>query len=549
MGFTAGVKSISPRTAELIESLYEPPGLLARWLKRVGPPPAEVLAEIVGAGELEAGLALLTLAMVGTPHHRQPLLAALDQLVRSASPSDLARLDLRARTISEWRREGWAWSTDVTPERTRAIGVDQASAAGIASLHNFGYVREAAVEVLAGADDPLAVAFLLLRANDWVEPVRRAATRGLQAHLAKGGVARFVPYLELVDRLRIAGRDNLRPLADAILGALGAPEAAAALQQGCGSKSRIVRRRCFEIAFSARTFDVRPLVSAGLRDDDTVIRVLAAKGAVQALAWNDLRPLVDEMLASTTPAARFAALEALWKEQGIASRAVQEQFALDPHSHVRGTARWFLKSVPGFDSASFYRGAISSITAERDLVGALEGLGEVGTPGDFSLVAPFLRHQSARVRASAIFALGSLGAKAAREEIILALSDPSAKVCRAARTVLLRGAPVDPDRLAFAALSSRFPHERRAAVELAGAHDRWGAGILLLRIASTADPDTAKRATEALSTWVSRYNRVFTSPTRRQVDELESLLDKAAVDEGLRRRLQGLLSALEHRCR
>jgi len=541
------VKSISPRTVELLESLFEPPGLLARWLKRVEPPPAAALAEIVETGELEATLALLALAMAGTPHHRQLLLTALDQLVRSASPGDLARLDLRARTISEWRREGWAWSTDVTPERTRAIGADQVSAAGIASLHNFGYVREAAVEVLAGADDPLAIAFLLIRANDWVDPVRQAAARGLQAHLARGGAARFVPYLELVDRLQIAGRANLRPLADAILGALGAPDAAAALRQGCSSKSRVVRRRCFEIAFSARTFDVKPLALAGLRDDDTVIRVLAAKGAVQALAWSDLRPLIDEMLASTTPAARFAALEALWKEQGIESRPVQERFALDPHSHVRGTARWFLKSVPGFDSAVFYRGALAGSIGERELVGALEGLGEVGVQDDSSLVAPFLRHQSARVRASAIHALGSLGSKAVREEIVLALSDPSAKVCRAARTMLLRGAPLDPDRLAFAALSAHFPHERRAVVALAGAHDHWVAGILLLRIASTTDPATAKRVGEALSAWESRYNRVFTSPTRHQVDEFESRLAAATIDEDLRQRLLGLLPALKRR--
>ncbi len=547
IGSTSGVKPISPRTIELVEALYASPGLLDRWLRRVAPPSADVLDEIVASGEIEAALALLTLAVAGTPHYREPLYAAVDRLVRAATPSALVWLDQRARTLSEWRREGWAWSRDVTPERARSLPANPASAAGIASMHNVGYVREAAVEVLSASDDPLAVAFLLIRANDWVAPVRTAAARGIQAHLSRGGAARFVPYLELVDRLRRAGRNNLRPLAEAILGALAAPEAASALRAGCASESRPVRRRCFELAFSARTFDLRALVSAGLEDADTVVRVLTAKGAAQALEWVDLEPFIDQLLASTTPAARSSALEAIWKQRGSESRAIQERYALDPHPHVRGTARWFLKTIPGFDGRALYREAVGSVSGERELIGAVEGLGEIGSPEDAELVLPLVRHPHARVRTAAVHALGSIGSKEHREAIVAALSDPSARVCRAARRVLLRGAPVDPVRLAFAALRSRYTHERRAAVELAGAHDHWVAGVLLLRIAATSDAETAARASAALATWELRYNRVFTAPTRRQVEEYESLLDGANIDESLRRRLRALVPVLQAR--
>jgi HEAT repeat protein len=541
------VKPISPRTTELVESLYASSGLLDRWLGRVTRRSAGVLDEIVASGEIEAALGLLTLAVTGSPHDRDPLHAALDRLVRSATPRALVWLEQRARTLSEWRREGWAWSRDVTPERARSLPAHPASAAGVASMHSDGYVREAAVEVLSASDDPLAVAFLLIRANDWVASVRTAAARGIQAHQSRGGVARFVPYLELVDRLRRAGRNDLRPLAETILGALATPEAASALRAGCASESRTIRRRCFEIAFSARTFELTPLVPTGLKDFDPVVRILTAKGAVQALEWVDLEPFIDEMLASPTPAARFCALEALWKERGADSRATQERFALDPHPHVRGTARWFLKTIPNFDAPAFYRTALGAVTGDRELIGAMEGLGEVGTPEDAVLVAWFLRHEHARVRTAAVHALGSIGSEAHREAIIAALSDPSSRVCRAARRVLLRGAPVDPESLTFAALRSRYPHERRAAVELAKAHDHWVAGVLLLRIAGTADAETAARASAALAVWEARYNRVFSSPTRRQIDEFESLLDGAKIDESLKGRLRGLVPVLKAR--
>lgn len=541
------MKPISPRTIALVESLYASPGLLERWLRRVAPPSTDVLDEIVATGEIEAALALLTLAVAGTRHYREPLYAAVDRLVRAAPPGALVWLEQRARTLSEWRREGWAWSRDVTPERARSLPPAPASAAGIASMHNVGYVREAAVEVLSASDDPLALAFLLIRANDWVAPVRNAAARGIQAHLSRAGAAPFVPYLELVDRLRRAGRTNLRPLAEAILGALAMPEAASALSAGCASESRAVRRRCFELAFSARTFDLRPLVPAGLKDVDPVVRVLTAKGAVQALEWVVLEPFIDDTLASTTPAARFSALEAIWKQRGAESRAIQERYALDPHPHVRGTARWFLKTIPGFDGRALYREAFGAVTGERELIGAVEGLGEIGAPEDAALVLPLLHHPHARVRMAAVHALGAIGSEEHREAIVAALSDPSARVCRAARRVLLRGAPVDPERLAFAALRSRYPHERRAAVDLAGAHDHWVAGVLLLRIAGTSDPETAARASAALATWELRYNQVFTAPTRRQVEEFESLLDRASVDERLRQRLRVLVPVLEAR--
>lgn len=547
IGSTDCVKPVSPHTIELIESLSPPTGLLSRWLGRVEPPPSRVLDEIVSSGELEAALALLTLAIAGPTACREPLLGALDRLVRAAPAGALVWLEQRARTLSEWRREGWAWSHDVTPDRTRSLPANPASAAGIASVHNYGYVREAAVDVLSVSDDPLAVAFLLIRANDWVAPVRDAAARGIRAQLARKGAAPFIPFLELVDRMRKAGRNNLRPLADSILAALAAPETAASLRAGCASDSRAVRRRCFEIAFEARTFDLRGLVPAGLRDPDGVVRALTAKGAAKALEWTDLAPFIPEMLSSTSPAARYSALDIVWQREGAASRPLQERFALDPHPHVRGTARWFLKTIPDFDTAAFYRGATGRRLGAPESIGLIEGLGEVGNEDDAELVLPFLHHERARVRTAAVHALGNIGAKVHRESIIAALSDPSPRVCRAARRLLLRGSPVDPDRLTFAALSSQYPHERRAAIELASVHDYWVAGILLLRIAGTRDPHTARRASAALTVWESRFIRVFTKPTARQAEEFEALLGAAYVDPDLLGRLQALVPVLKAR--
>jgi HEAT repeat protein len=549
MRSTAGVKPISQRTIERVESLAANPGLLARLLlrRRDPDPSASVLAEILQAGELEAALGLLSVALSGSEAARAPVLDVLDGMVRGAPPEALVWLDLRARTLSEWRRE-WYWSTEVTVPSVRSLPVSPASAAGLASLHHSGFVREAAVARLSASEDPLAIAFLLIRANDWVAPVRSAAVEGLEARLALGGAGPFVPWLALVDRLNGLGRNRLRPLADRIFAALALPEASESLREGCRSPSRGVRRRCIELVLAAGIADLGTIVRAGLEDPDPVIRTLVAKGAAKALPWSELEPLLAPMLASTTPAARCAALDALWTRRGATSKELLERALLDPHPYVRGTARWLLKGVEGFDAAAAYRDALPGVST-ASLVGAIEGLAEVGTAADASLAAPYLVHPRARVRTAAVHVLGAVGTKAHREALIAALSDSSPRVSRAARQVLLRGGPVDPERITFAALRSSHPHERKGAVELARAHDHWVAGILLLRIANASrDAEVVARASEGLRAWEVRYNAVFTPPSASQVQELESLVGAAvALDSGLLRRLRSLVPALRIR--
>jgi HEAT repeat protein len=342
---------------------------------------------------------------------------------------------------------------------------------------------------LADSEDPLALPFLLIRANDWVAQVRAAAAAGLEAQLMRHGVGRFVPYLPLVDRL-------LR----------------------------------------------------GLRDPDPVVRTRVAKGASKALAWPDLEPLVEPMLASTTPAARCSALDILWTHRRAGAREVLERSLSDPHSHVRGTARWLLKGEPGFDAATAQRAALAQ-ASNADLVAALEGLGEVGGAADAARALPYLGHPRARVRVAAIHLLGAVGGPEHREALIGALSDPSAKVSRAARMLLLRAGAIDPDRITWAALRSSHPHERKGAVELARAHDHWLAGVLLLRIAIRAtDPSVVARACEALRSWENRYNRVFSAPSEALVAEFEALVaGESAIEPALLTRLRGLVPALRAR--
>ena len=115
--------------------------------------------------------------------------------------------------------------------------------------------------------------------------------------------------------------------------------------------------------------------------------------------------------------------------------------------------------------------------------------------------------------------------------------------------VLLRAGAIDPDRITWAALRSSHAHERKGAVELARAHDHWLAGVLLLRIATSAtDAAVVARASEALQSWENRYNRVFSAPSEALVAEFEALVSgESAIEPALLARLRALVPALRAR--
>jgi HEAT repeat protein len=540
------VKPIQPRTIQLVTRLALDPGMPARWIRLVGLGRWTVLDDIIAAGEPEAALALLPHALAAAAPRRALLLDAIDGIVRASPPEALAWLEQRARLVSPWRREAWAHSPEVSPERVR--GLSSAPTLGVASLHASGWVREAAAERLSACLDELAVPFLLLRCNDWVAEVRAAARAGVEAHLARAGAGPFVPWLPLVDRLGHGRRNDLSTLVAAITGVLTGPAGSAALQAGCRHASRAVRRCCIALALEARVLDLVPIVRRGLADRDTLIKAMVAGRAAAVLPWEALEPMLPGMLRGGTPPVRAAAIDALGSRQGAATRAMLEPLLLDRHRHVRAAARRHLQGIPGLDLRALYRDALAGASGPM-LLGALGGLAEVGAPGDAALAVPFLGHQRASVRAAAVLVLGALDPVAHREALVAALSDPSARVSWKALSFLVQGPPLDGDRLFALARQASHAHTWLAALALARTHDYWVAGPLLLRVASTAaGTDRRSSAGQALLYWEERFTRTFTRPTPAQVAELELLLNRAAgLDPAVRDRLRAILPSIRRR--
>jgi HEAT repeat protein len=122
---------------------------------------------------------------------------------------------------------------DVAPSLVDELddgSADSLSALGLLSMHWSGYVREAAVRHLALRLEPLAIAFLLLRANDWVPQVRQRAKKALMAVAAGEHGERLGSVLPLVTRLSGGRRENHDLLVRAIDAVFKGPRGIPALR-------------------------------------------------------------------------------------------------------------------------------------------------------------------------------------------------------------------------------------------------------------------------------------------------------------------------------
>src|SRR6478735_1299334 len=189
------------------------------------------------AARPRAALVPYLLVAFGESGQAAPAVArALAACVAVASPDELLRLD------EECRRDWWSsypLESAVGPSDVARLveqADDPARIAGVLSFHPDGHVREKAVKELAALYDGHELPFLLLRLNDWVDPVARQAEKAVRERLIARCADVFVDHLPIVLRLETRRRRRHDALVDAVLRLITAPEHRSALQRGFASR-------------------------------------------------------------------------------------------------------------------------------------------------------------------------------------------------------------------------------------------------------------------------------------------------------------------------
>ncbi|HYW14012.1 MAG TPA: hypothetical protein VE871_18755 [Longimicrobium sp.] len=411
----------------------------------------------------------------------------------------------------------------------------EAAVIGVLACAPSGYVREAAVQRLALLGDGGELPPLLVRANDWVQPVRTRALDALHARVVPDYAAQWVRALPLVLRLRGTERGDARPLVDAVLGLLRTPDARDAVWKGMHMPDSFIRRACLRILLDAGVPGLHAVIRDALASPDERLRQGAAQAAAsldeKALDEGALDALLPRMLADRFPAVRRVALGLAARRMGAAALPALRHALLDRGAGMRADARTAIERLDPMDFAAFYRAHVAP-DAPR-LAEAVSGLGETGTAADAEHITPLLGHGRTRVRANGLRALFRLAGDAAVPALLAAVGDASPAVSRTATDVLRpRVARVDAGALAAWMGAENAAHVRRNALALLAARSKWDGVPWILQSCGDADPLVRTAAREQLTRWRQRFNRSFWQPTPAQQERIRAALDGAgnAID-------------------
>jgi HEAT repeat protein len=462
---------------------------------------------------------------------RADALDALRRILARATPGELLQFESEGRSEYGW---WFHWHGVDLRDLTKM----PAAIRMLATFHPSGYVREDAVKSLAGEDD--ALPYLLLRLNDWVEPVARSARQAVEACLARASAAAVVHCLPIVERLRSMRRRDLHAVVDSIERSLARPSALPAVREAFASAPPLVRRASVLYASRQPSENSVPLLVELTADQDAVVASRATEALVRVLPPSALQANVGPLLRSRVGKVRLLSLSALVASGSQDLDGVLRRGTLDATAAVRELARYELARRGPIDFVTSYAGALRSGNLAT-LVPALCGLRECGTKADASHVAPLLSHRSVRVRAAAVRALGKLDPDAYACALARSLEDPSPRVVRVASEALRgRSYHLDKSQLRWL-LKAGTPRTATAALDLLCEEGYWAGLEVALGAAGLEEAAVRAAAIAKLEKLLGQ--QVYARPPNLDAIKAAFEATKEHLPLHLRRRLEGSVAA------
>jgi HEAT repeat protein len=367
---------------------------------------------------------------------------AIADLVRDVTSAQLSWLDEQVRHSSHAHYWSNAWQKIAPAAISRLAQTYELDAAviGLLASHANGFVRAAALEVLAQRTGGQEIPFFALRANDWVDPVAARASQLLISRLRpdnRQAVLNALPSIVRVLGQHRRDHSGIERALKSVLLSDGGEDALARSRQFDTS----ARRAMYELLTASGTASQRRLLNAALKDSDAVIRARAIRSVATDPDFEDRAAILERFLRDDrVPAVRRLALTVLSEHMPERIAGVFPQVLLDRAASVRGLARFVVGTHQlAFIPRAVYVQALMS-GSPGQLAAAIEGVGETGTRADADLIAPFLSGNRPRIRRSALRALAKLDAERAVSAAIAALADDALSVRSAALGILTNNA-------------------------------------------------------------------------------------------------------------
>lgn len=305
-----GVRALSDAALRLVNEANHL-STRSSW-KRVDVTPLDRVAR---TGEWVAIPRIISLALDRRREVAEAAGQAVEKLCAGVGPRNLGTLDRAFRDLSPYlHSEYMPWCRLDVNDLDR---LDRLSAGAallrLAMCHPSGYVRAEAIRRSVSFGDGREIPFLLLRANDWVLPVRDLAQATLRTQLRPERLRDLIRALPLIEQMRGWGRLGNRRIMDEIDAIFCGEQATAPLTAGLSSSDRLVRRGCIRRLLDSPYVDRRDVFRRALADRDPVVRVWASRTLAHAEP-ELFGAFADQLLEDTIGSIRF---NAAWRLRAL----------------------------------------------------------------------------------------------------------------------------------------------------------------------------------------------------------------------------------------
>ena len=526
----------------LIESLYDRRGALLHVTSHATK--VDVLRQLATAGTHLTIPKLLPI-LSRDDELRDEAAAAIDARVSGLGPAALAHVDAHARSLSLYQYDPNAWARLTPAVATRiatSLAATYPSVAALFTLHPNGYVRQSALLVLDHLDTRIAIPFLAIRVNDWVDQVAATAATLLNSRLVianRSAIAEQLPhFLHLLAKTR---RDHgtLAASLSEVLMSDGGVE----LLSRVGTLDAHTRRYAYEMLTSRRTAFTAQALESAIEDPDPTIRMRGVRWLLTA--GDTVVPTLQRLAAhDRAPRVRREAAVGLDQLNAGGLDAMVRDWLVDASPSVRDVARAIAqrRALP-ISPRDVYLSELP-IESARRIATALDGLGEIGANQDDRRVEALLSSRWPRVRRTALRALSRLRGTDAVPSAMDALSDESASVrSEAVETLRRHVAAVNfEDALEqFGQISDG--RSRGKMLALFAAAPKWDAPTYLLDALQDEAESVRAGARSRLLGWLESFNRTGVQPGSTQLRRISQRLDTLgnAVPADIAERLRFLL--------
>ncbi|MEJ1237319.1 hypothetical protein WBG78_04260 [Chryseolinea sp. T2] len=300
----------------------------------------------------------------------------------------------------------------------------------IASMNSDGYVRQEALNRLLINPKQSTFRFILFRLSDWVPAIRLTAEKAIGEVIRREDPEFLIRHHKLIDSLLKVGRSDLKHIHDDITTFIFSDDTIGKVLKSLEKYSD-----------SSRFFIVRNLIQRGkltgsameefLSDKNYLIRLLVIRNVDFV---NDLQ-LMKRLLGDRSQKIRQYAVNRISDSQIDAFKTPILQLLFDSSAGIRAAVRGMFSRTGQYDFPQIYRDAL----VVEPGVGSIVGLAEVGAENDLSILEPFLKSPSSKLRAAGLFGISILDNQRAKSLAFDLLSDDSNTVKKMSCLIIQKG--------------------------------------------------------------------------------------------------------------